>query len=67
VGVRGVGRIGEGNLLEFEAKGGLFILGGEYVGKEEGCIGVLFPEPIGDDEVSELLVTFFPVVVHFLK
>ena len=59
--------IGEGNLLEFEAKGGLFIFSGEYVKKEEGCVGVLFPEPIGDSEVSELLVTFFPVVVHFLE
>jgi len=62
-----VSGIGEGNLLEFEAKGGLFILSGEYVEKEEGCVGVLFPEPIGNGGVSELLVTFFPVVVHFLE
>jgi len=29
--IRGVGRVGEGDFLESEAKGGLFILGGEYV------------------------------------
>jgi len=29
--VRGVSRVGEGDFLEFEAKGGLFILSGEYV------------------------------------
>jgi len=62
-----VNGIGEGNLLEFEAKGGLFILGGKYMKKEESCVGVLFPEPIGNGEVFELLVMFFPVVIHFLE
>jgi len=29
--VGGVSRVGEGGFLEFEAKGGLFILGREYM------------------------------------
>ena len=31
VGVRGMSGIGERGVLKFEANGGLFILGGEYV------------------------------------
>ena len=57
MGVRGVSGIGEGDLLEFEAKGGFFILSREYVKEEESCVGILLPEPVGDDDVSELLVT----------
>jgi len=65
--VRGVSRIGEGDFLESEAKGGLFILGGEYVKQEEGCVSTLLPEPTGDSDIFELFVMCFPVVVHFLE
>jgi len=58
-----VGRIGEGNFLEFEAEGGLFILGGEYVEQEEGCVSIPLLEPVGNDDISELLVTQFPFVM----
>jgi len=62
-----VSGIGEGGLLKFEAKGGLFILGGEYVKQEKGCVGTLLPEPTGDSDVFELFVMCFPVVIHLLK
>ena len=48
-------RIGESYFLKFEVKGCLFILGGEYVEKEEGCVRVLLPEPVGDCGMTELL------------
>ena len=67
MGVRGVSGIGKEGFLKFEAKGGLFILGGEYVEQEEGCVSTLLLEPIGDSDVFELFVTCFPIVVHFLE
>ena len=67
MGIRGVSGIGKGGLLEFEAKGGLFILGGEYMEQEEGGVGILFPEPTSDGGVFELFVVCFPVVIHSLK
>ena len=48
--------IGEGYFLEFEVKGCLFILSGEYVEKEEGCVRILLLEPIGDCSMTELLI-----------
>jgi len=62
-----VSRVGKGDFLESEAKGGLFILGGEYVEQEEGCVGTLLSEPTGDGDVFELFVTYFPVVVHLFE
>ena len=49
-------RIGESYLLKLEAEGCLFILSGEYVEKEEGCVGVLLLEPVGDCSMTELSI-----------
>ena len=47
-------RVGEDYFLGFEAKGCLFILGGKYVEKKEGCVGVLLLEPVGNCSMTEL-------------
>jgi len=54
MGIGGVSGIRESYFLKFGVEGCLFILGGEYVKEEEGCVGVLLPEPIGDCGMTEL-------------
>jgi len=54
MGVGGMSGVGESYFLKLEVKGCLFILGGEYVEKEEGCVGVLLLEPVGDCSMTEL-------------